>query len=50
MRADRVRPRTKGSQGREVYINTWIDQIVNQKGNEVPMITPLWVKNSNIGK
>ena len=46
---DKVRPRTYGSQGREVTSNTRIDQSITQKGNEAPMLTPTWVKDINLG-
>ena len=49
MREDRVRPRTKGSQGRKVTTNTRIYQRVNRTGNEGPTLTPPRVKKSNIG-
>ena len=47
--ADRVRPRTEGSQGHEVTSNTRIDQSVNRKGDEETTLIPAWVKDSNLG-
>ena len=50
VRAERVRPRTSGSQGHKVTGNTRIDQSVNQRGNEAPTLTPPRVKDSNLGR
>ena len=47
--AYRVRLRTKFSQSQKVTSNTWIDQSVNQKGNELPTLTPPWLKDINLG-
>ena len=49
MRADIVRPRTKGIQGHDVNSNTHIDKSVNQTRNESPTLIPHWVKNINLG-
>ena len=47
MRAYRFRPRTWGTQVQKVTSNTWIDQSVNQKGNEAPKLNPPRLKDSN---
>ena len=49
VRADRVRLRTWGSQGHEFTSNTWIDQSLNQKGNEAPTRIPPQAKDGNLG-
>ena len=49
VRADRVKPRTWGSQGHKITSNNRIDQSVNQKGVEAPKLTPHQVKDSNLG-
>ena len=49
MRADRVRPRTYDIQGHYFTSNTRKDQIVKQKGNELPTLIPPRFKDSNIG-
>ena len=47
--ADQVRPGTYGSQGHEVTSYNSIKQIVKQKENEAPILTPPWVKDSSLG-